>query len=39
MNSRQEAWEGFKGEVWRKEINVRDFIMHNYTPYEGTTRF
>ncbi|HAR38548.1 MAG TPA: formate acetyltransferase, partial [Porphyromonadaceae bacterium] len=39
MNSRQEAWKGFKGEVWRKEINVRDFIMHNYTPYEGDDSF
>lgn len=30
-----EAWNGFKGTDWKEEINVRDFIQHNYTPYEG----
>jgi len=39
MNSKHEAWDGFRGEVWRKEINVRDFIMNNYTPYEGDDTF
>lgn len=29
-----EAWLGFKGTDWKEEINVRDFIQHNYTPYE-----
>ncbi|XPE51335.1 hypothetical protein ACNKHX_19180 [Shigella flexneri] len=29
------AWLGFKGTDWKNEINVRDFIQHNYTPYEG----
>ncbi len=30
-----EAWRDFKGTDWKEEINVRDFIQHNYTPYEG----
>lgn len=30
-----DAWQGFKGTDWKEEINVRDFIQHNYTPYEG----
>lgn len=25
----------FKGETWKKEINVRDFIQNNYKPYNG----
>ncbi|MFE9425771.1 formate C-acetyltransferase [Kitasatospora sp. NPDC006697] len=29
------AWDGFQGERWREAIDVRDFIQHNYTPYEG----
>ena len=33
------SWAGFKGELWKKEINVRDFIQHNYTPYEGDESF
>jgi formate C-acetyltransferase len=32
-------WEGFKGTLWRGEINVRDFIQHNYTPYDGDKSF
>ncbi|EJA2125550.1 hypothetical protein MWP82_001714 [Escherichia coli] len=28
-----DAWLGFKGTDWKNEINVRDFIQHNYTPY------
>ena len=34
-----EAWQGFKGTDWQAEINVRDFIQHNYTPYEGDEYF
>ncbi|EOW4540825.1 formate C-acetyltransferase [Raoultella planticola] len=34
-----EAWQGFKGTDWQAEINVRDFIQHNYTPYEGDESF
>src|ERR1044072_497426 len=32
-------WEGFNGGLWQKEINVRDFIQQNYTPYEGDESF
>jgi len=35
----REPWEGFKSGLWRKEINVRDFIQQNYTPYEGDAAF
>ena len=34
-----EAWSGFKGGDWQKEVNVRDFIQTNYTPYEGDESF
>jgi formate C-acetyltransferase len=34
-----EQWEGFKGDLWKKEINVRDFIQNNYTPYTGDESF
>lgn len=33
------AWEGFLRGKWNEEINVRDFIQHNYTPYEGNGDF
>lgn len=33
------AWESFHSGVWKKEINVRDFIQNNYTPYEGDDTF
>ena len=32
-------WNGFKKGDWESEINVRDFIQHNYTPYEGDSSF
>src|SRR5687768_9689788 len=32
-------WEGFESGLWQKEINVRDFIQGNYTPYEGDDSF
>ena len=32
-------WQGFDGNIWKKEINVRDFIQTNYTPYEGDASF
>ena len=32
-------WQGFDGNVWKKEINVRDFIQTNYTPYDGDASF
>ena len=34
-----EGWEGFKGRIWKDEINVRDFIQKNYTPYDGDESF
>jgi formate C-acetyltransferase len=34
-----EQWKGFEGSLWKKEINVRDFIVNNYTPYEGDESF
>ncbi len=30
---------GFEGYIWKNEINIRDFIQHNYTPYEGDGSF
>jgi formate C-acetyltransferase len=33
------AWEGFVGEEWKKEIDVRAFIQDNYLPYEGDESF
>jgi len=32
-------WSGFKPGAWQNEINVRDFIQQNYTPYEGDDSF
>ena len=32
-------WNKFKSGDWKNEINVRDFIQHNYTPYEGDSSF
>ena len=32
-------WQGFKSGAWQEEINLRDFIQHNYTPYEGDSSF
>ncbi|MCZ4338796.1 formate C-acetyltransferase [Shewanella colwelliana] len=33
------AWEGFTPGDWKSEVNVRDFIQANYTPYEGDESF
>ncbi|KEY57382.1 formate C-acetyltransferase [Serratia sp. DD3] len=33
------AWQGFTEGDWQKEVNVRDFIQKNYTPYEGDEAF
>ena len=35
----REEWKSFQGGAWEKEINVRDFIQKNYTPYEGDDSF
>ncbi|TDT61008.1 formate C-acetyltransferase [Fonticella tunisiensis] len=34
-----EQWNGFKEGNWTEEIDVRDFIQKNYTPYEGDSSF
>ena len=34
-----EQWNDFKKGDWESEINVRDFIQKNYTPYEGDSSF
>ena len=39
MKFENECWDHFKGETWKREINVRDFIQSNYTPYEGDDSF
>ncbi len=33
------AWEDFAGGIWQDEVDVRDFIQRNYTPYEGDDSF
>ena len=35
----RQEWTDFTGGIWEKEINVRDFIQKNYTPYEGDDSF
>ncbi len=34
-----ENWKGFEGGTWKKEINVRSFIKHNFKPYDGNEDF
>lgn len=34
-----EQWNDFKGSLWKTEINVRDFIQENYSPYHGDESF
>ena len=34
-----EQWKDFKSGDWKNEINVRNFIQTNYTPYEGNDSF
>lgn len=34
-----EQWQGFKGKTWKEEVDVRDFIQQNYTPYVGGADF
>lgn len=35
----QKEWYSFNGGNWEKEIDVRDFIQRNYTPYDGDENF
>ena len=34
-----QQWNGFAGNLWREEINVRDFIQNNYKPFDGDESF
>lgn len=34
-----QPWRSFKKGTWAKDVNVRDFIQKNYTPYEGDDSF
>lgn len=34
-----DEWRGFRGGAWEREVNVRDFIQKNYTPYDGDDSF
>ena len=34
-----EQWKGFEKGEWKRQIDVRDFIQKNYTPYEGNSSF
>ncbi len=35
----RQEWRGFKGNHWLDDVNVRDFIQHNYTMYNGDESF
>ncbi len=35
----REEWSGFKANHWQDDVNVRDFIQKNYTPYDGDESF
>ncbi len=35
----KQAWSSFKGSKWQDEVNVREFIQNNYTPYDGDESF
>ena len=35
----RDEWRGFKGNKWTDDIDVRDFIQKNYTPYDGDESF
>ena len=39
MNNEILEWKNFKGETWKKEINVSAFIDDNYTEYTGDDKF
>lgn len=32
-------WDGFQGQIWKEEVNTRDFIQKNYKPYDGDSSF
>lgn len=39
MKEYNQFWSDFQGETWKHEVNVRDFIQCNYTPYYGDDSF
>ena len=39
MDYQFEEWDGFETATWCREVNVRSFIQHNYTPYDGNEEF
>ena len=36
---KRQEWNGFTGGLWEDEIDVRNFIQKNYTPYGGDGSF
>ena len=36
---KKEQWNGFKGRLWKEEINVRDFIQNNYSTLKNNCQF
>jgi formate C-acetyltransferase len=38
-NTPESAWRGFASGNWQRQVDVRDFIQRNYTPYEGDDAF
>lgn len=39
MKFYNKKWDSFRGDVWKREVDVRNFIQNNYTPYEGDDTF
>ena len=39
MDYQFKEWDGFERATWCREVNVRSFIQHNYTPYDGNEDF
>ncbi len=37
--TKKPIWDAFQGSAWKHEVDVRDFIQRNYTPYEGDDTF
>lgn len=35
----KDAWKGFRGKEWKEEIDIREFIQDNFTPYDGDQSF
>ena len=35
----RQEWRGFTGKKWLDEVNMREFIQNNYTPYDGDEQF